>query len=99
MDRIRIGGIGYTKRLAIRIMKMKKVDGDKTHDMFKQLVSAKLNVLIGNDDSCIREAIISADRWMARFGPVGSGVGAGGKNSPGTPKSQCVQPAWEEFML
>jgi hypothetical protein len=39
------------------------------------LVSAKLNVLIGNDSSCIADTIEAADDWMADH-PVGSGVAA-----------------------
>jgi hypothetical protein len=50
--------------------------GDKTYGMFEQLVAAKLNVEIGNDDSCIASDITAADAWMATNGPVGSGVKA-----------------------
>mgnify|MGYP001090198550 CR=1 FL=1 len=41
--------------------------------MFNALVAAKLNVLIGNDDSCIAETISDADTWMTN-NPLGSGV-------------------------
>jgi hypothetical protein len=44
--------------------------------MFKALVAAKLNVMIGNRDCCIAGAIAEADAWMATYGPVGSGVKA-----------------------
>jgi hypothetical protein len=47
---------------------------DKTFTMFPALVAAKLNVLVGNDDSCIADIITAADAWMAAYGPVGSGV-------------------------
>ncbi len=36
--------------------------------------STKLNVIIGNDASCIAATIAAADAWMAQYGPVGSGV-------------------------
>jgi hypothetical protein len=49
--------------------------GDKTKTAFRHLVAAKLNVLAGNDDSCIAEAIEAADAWMARH-PVCSNVRA-----------------------
>ena len=49
------------------------VAGDKTKTMFAQLVCAKLNVLIGNDDSCISDAIEATDAWLTRY-PVGSGM-------------------------
>ena len=49
--------------------------GDKTLTVFRHLVSAKLNVLIGNESSCINGDITLADAWMALH-PVGSGVKA-----------------------
>lgn len=81
VDEITIGGVTYSKGDAISTMQ-KSVKGDKTFTMFPALVAAKLNVLIGNDDSCIADVITAADEWMATYGPVGSGVKAGGKDSP-----------------
>ena len=52
-----------------------KIVTTKTTNMFEQLVAAKLNVLIGNDASCIAADIAAADTWMAAR-PVGSGVKA-----------------------
>ncbi|MEW6073805.1 MAG: hypothetical protein AB1726_14595 [Planctomycetota bacterium] len=49
--------------------------------MVRALVAAKLNVLIGNESDCIDATIAAADAWMALY-PVGSGVSAGGANSP-----------------
>jgi hypothetical protein len=72
---ITIGGRTYTKDQAIAIMATAG-KGDKTYDMFKQLVAARLNVLIGNDASCISSTISAADSWMATY-PVGSKVGGG----------------------
>lgn len=74
VDEIEIGGVTYTKAEAISIMKQ-PVKGDKTLNMFAQLVAAKLNVIIGNDSSCIADTIAAADAWMATY-PPGSGVGA-----------------------
>ena len=82
LEVISIGGIPYTKEDAIAIMNMGVVDGDKTYNMFNQLVAAKLNVLMGNASNCIADFITAADDWMAVYGPVGSGVHAGGDNSP-----------------
>ncbi|CAA9296961.1 MAG: hypothetical protein AVDCRST_MAG40-101 [uncultured Gemmatimonadaceae bacterium] len=67
-----IGGRTYTKAMAISLMQA-ATKGDKTYNMFEQLVSAKLNVAIGNDASCISAGIAAADSWMARY-PVGSNV-------------------------
>jgi hypothetical protein len=71
---ITIGGKTYTVAQAIAIMQI-AVAGDKTYNVFDQLVSAELNVLIGNDSSCVSNAISDADAWMALH-PVGSGVPA-----------------------
>lgn len=72
VDAIEIGGTTYTKEEATDLIDM-PVRGDKTKTMFPSLVAAKLNVIIGNDDSCIADAIAEADVWMEDH-PVGSGV-------------------------
>ena len=69
---ITIGGITYSSGDAISKLWMPE-KGDKTFTVFRALVAAKLNVLIGNDDSCISDTIAAADEWMAEYGP-GSGV-------------------------
>ncbi|GAB4540865.1 MAG: hypothetical protein Kow0063_31170 [Anaerolineae bacterium] len=75
VEGIIIGGMTYTRDEAIGYMK-KPVKKDKTFTMFPALVSARLNVMVGNDDSCIADTIAAADEWMANYGPVGSGVKA-----------------------
>lgn len=75
VDEITIGKIAYTKVEAIDIMWIPS-DGDKTYDMFRQLVAAKLNVEIGCESSCIGDAIKDADDWMVVY-PLNSGVQAG----------------------
>lgn len=74
VNEIAIGGITYTTAEAIDLMNAKSAK-DKTLDMFRTLVSAKLNVAIGNEWSCIEDALSQADAWMATH-PVGSGVTA-----------------------
>jgi hypothetical protein len=66
-----IGGRTYTKAQAIALIE--QPDGDKTYTLFRALVSAKLNVLIGNNSSCVADTIIAADAWLATY-PAGSGV-------------------------
>ena len=73
VEEITIGGVTYAREDAISYMQ-DPVRGDKTFTMFPALVAAKLNVLVGNDDSCIADIITAADAWMAAYGPVGSGV-------------------------
>jgi len=70
---ITIGGVTYSKEDAIEIMQTAG-NGDKTYTMFKALVAAKLNVLLGCNSSCISSTITLADSWMATYGPVGSNV-------------------------
>lgn len=75
VDEITVGGIAYSQDEAIIIMKS-AVKGDKTYTLFKALVAAKLNVIIGNKASCVYYYIEKADNWMFDNGPVGSDVKA-----------------------
>jgi len=75
VEAITIGGVTYSKADAIGWLKTNNKH-DKTITMFRALVAAKLNVLIGNEDSCITGTIAAADAWMAADGPVGSKVRA-----------------------
>jgi|GEM_PF-6812784 len=81
VEEITIGGVLYPKAVAIGIMDQ-PVKGDKTLTMFPHLVSARLNVLIGNPDSCIADTITLADGWM-------------GSHPPGS-KVKGNSEAWEE---
>ena len=67
--------MSYTKDEAIAILSS-PVSKDKTYTMFSSLVPAMLNVTIGNDSTCVSEAIAAANAWMATYGPVGRGVAA-----------------------
>jgi hypothetical protein len=75
VNEIVIGGIVYSKSAAIALMK-KSTEKDMSTVMFEQLVAAKLNILIGNDPSCISSTIIAANAWMTLH-PVCSKVAAG----------------------
>ena len=72
VETITIGGITYSKTEAIDIMDQPG-KGDKTYDMFDQLVAAKLNVFNGCESSCIDQTIHDADTWLSN-NPVGSNV-------------------------
>jgi hypothetical protein len=71
---VTVGGAVYTKAAAIAWLDL--VGKDKTTTMFSSLVSAKLNVLAGNDSSCVSSTIDDADAWMHTYGPVGRGIAA-----------------------
>ena len=66
-----VGGKSYDKTTAISWMG--KVGKDKSITMFAQLVAALLSVVIGNEDSCVKDTITQANAWMALH-PVGSNV-------------------------
>ena len=70
-DSVWIGGVEYSKDCAIELMNEK--GGDKSITMFRALVAAKLNVMNGCSDCCIRRTICRADHWM-EYNPPGSGV-------------------------
>ena len=77
VDSITVGGVSYTKAEAIAWLG--KVGSDKSITLFSSLVPAMLNVAIGNDGSCVADAIAAANAWMAPplaggYGPVGSNV-------------------------
>jgi len=66
VNEIQVGGITYSKDLAIQDIK-RSTTKDKRWTIFASLVSAKLNVLIGNDSSCIASDIDWADGWWATY--------------------------------
>jgi SdrD B-like domain len=68
---VTVGGVTYTVDQAIAILK--KVGKDKTTTMFSSLVPAMLNVAIGNDPSCVSDAIAAAQGWLTTYA-LGSGV-------------------------
>lgn len=71
---ITVGGATYTKDQAIALLN--KVGKDRTLTMFSSLVPAMLNVMIGNDSTCVAATIAAAQDWMTTYGPVGSNVHA-----------------------
>ena len=72
---ITVGNQTYTVQQAIDIMGT-PVTKDKTYTMFASLVSAMLNVQVGNDSTCVSDAIAAGQQWMTTYGPAGHGVAA-----------------------
>ena len=62
VDSITVGGVSYTKAEAIAWLG--KVGSDKSITLFSSLVPAMLNVAIGNDGSCVADAIAAANDWF-----------------------------------
>lgn len=74
-EKVGVGDEIYWKADAIEMLGWPE-KGDKTLTIFRAVVAAKLNVAIGNDDSCIAGTIDAAETWMNEYGPAGSGVKA-----------------------
>jgi hypothetical protein len=72
VESITLGNQTYTKSQAIALLGRASA-GDKSIDLAKQLIGAKLNVIIDNDSTCIASTITAADNWLRQY-PVGSGV-------------------------
>lgn len=70
---ITVGCKTYTKAQAIALIGTPE-KGDKTYNVFRNVVCAKLNVLIGNTSSCIDADILLGDAWLCNHAP-GSKVG------------------------
>jgi hypothetical protein len=71
VETITIGVNLYTKEQALAILSTPPSRGDATYILAHQLIAAKLNVLIGADDSVVATAIADADAWLAAH-PLGS---------------------------
>jgi hypothetical protein len=72
VQQITLGAVTYTKAQAISLLEQPS-RGDKSIDLAKQLIGAKLSVLIGNNPTCIGTTIFQADTWLIA-NPVGSNV-------------------------
>ena len=67
VEQIEVGGMVYAKYDAIALMRASVKGGDKRYTLFPALVCAQLNILIGNDGSCVENEIEWADAWWAVF--------------------------------
>jgi hypothetical protein len=67
VNSIKIGKTVFTKTEALDWLK-RNDSQDKRVIMFRALLCAKLNLLIGNDGSCITETINLADAWWCKYG-------------------------------
>ena len=75
VDEIMVCNDSSSKDEAI-ISMSQPIKRDKTITIYKALVAAKLNVFIGNNDTCIKDVIALSDEWFCNYGPVGSEVKA-----------------------
>jgi hypothetical protein len=67
-----IGGSNYTAESANRLMSN---GDDKSLTMFRSLMAARLNELMGNDANCITQTLAQAEEWLIE-NPRGSNVRA-----------------------
>lgn len=64
VDSITIGGTSYSKAFILSNNLMEENPRDKRTTIFRALVAAKLNVLIGNNATCVAGTIAAADAWF-----------------------------------
>jgi hypothetical protein len=69
-----VGGRVYSLEESLGLLR--QGGKDKALTMFSSLASAKLNLLVGNDDSCVASTIAAADEWMATYGFTNGPVAA-----------------------
>lgn len=94
VTKLTVGGVVYTQQQILAILGTP--DGDKRYTLFRALVSAKLNCLIGNDVSCINSFIANADVWLCLYVPatgLPNGTAVGGTSAAwrtGEPLYLCL---------
>jgi hypothetical protein len=66
VEQIVLGGVSYSKKEAIAILR-RPPKGDKKYILLHSLIAATLNVLAGNDGTCIAETIEAANAWYAPY--------------------------------
>jgi hypothetical protein len=66
---ITIGGITYTREQARAILVGNT--NDRSKQVARQLIAAKLNILSGNNSSCIYQVIADAEAWLRTY-PINS---------------------------
>lgn len=66
-----LGGVTYNMTEIRNILF--KSSSDNTYKIAQQLITAKFNLLMGNDGSCIISKINAADEWL-RENPIGQGA-------------------------
>ncbi|MEP7218925.1 MAG: SdrD B-like domain-containing protein, partial [Bacteroidota bacterium] len=89
VSQITLGCVTYSQAEAIAILQ-KATKGDKTYIIASQLIATKLNLVNGNNSSCIAGTVASADDWMCS-NPLGSG----GKNAWTT--GQVLEKALDDY--
>lgn len=91
VDRLTLGGVVYTKKQILTLLGTP--DGDKRYTLFRALVAAKLNCLIGNDVSCISSFIANADVWLCLYVPA-TGLPNGTAIAASTPPWRGGEPLY-----
>ena len=63
-----LGGVSYTQQDLLEVF---DINANKPATLAEQLIGAKLNALVGNDDWCVAWHIDAADTWLVAH-PIGS---------------------------
>lgn len=91
VDSLVIGSTLYTKDQLLDIF---AINADKSASMAAQLIGAKLNVLAGNDGSCVADSISAADAWLGAY-PIGSPKGE--VNAAWSESGDAIKTALDEY--
>jgi len=68
---ITLGSHDYTKEEARLLISN---GSDKSLTMFRQVLTAKLNIAAGSQADCIEDILAEADQWLETYGPVPSRI-------------------------
>ncbi len=67
---MKLGNVTYTKSQLMNFLSKSSNCGDNTYILAQQLITAKLNLLMGNDGSSICDRITAGDNWLRQY-PIG----------------------------
>jgi hypothetical protein len=68
LEVITVGGVTYTRSEARAILN--GLTNDRSKQLAQQLIATKLNILAGNNSSCIYETVAAAEAWLVSY-PIG----------------------------
>ena len=72
VEEITVGGVVLSKDEAIWLLSLPE-KGDKSYTVYRGFVAATLNVILGNDSTCVSDSLSAADAWLVD-NPPGSGI-------------------------
>jgi len=105
LENVTIGGKEYTQKEAIPFMSN---GSDKSLTLFRQVLTAKLNLATGSNPDCIEAVLAEADAWLETYGPVPANIRGGSAEwQEGEPLADALEaynagracaPVWDESL-